>query len=251
MLRAIAPFTPENIVRGQFRGYRDEEGVDPKSDVETFVAARFTIDNWRWAGVPFCIRAGKSMAVTATEVLIEFKETAPVLPGGAVPHRNHLRFRFEPDTMIALGVSAKTPGEGLVGEPTELVAAHGSKLDMLPYERLLGDALRGDATAFAKESDVDHGWRIVDPVIKAATPMFSYEPGHQRPGRSRNRIVGPRAAGMIRRQSGGDGGALRVSAGSRAAPSVTSSTSRRSVSSGAMLETRPECCRRSSLFRAG
>jgi glucose-6-phosphate 1-dehydrogenase len=190
VLRAIGPLTVENVIRGQFRGYREEQGVDPRSNVETFVAARFTIDNWRWAGVPFCIRAGKRMAVTATEVLIEFKVPPPVLPGCAPNKRNHLRFRFEPDGMIALGVSTKTPGEGLCGEAIELVASRSPERDMLPYERLLGDALRGDATAFAKESDVDHGWRIVDPVIKAETPIYFYEPGTNGP-KEADRIVGP------------------------------------------------------------
>jgi glucose-6-phosphate 1-dehydrogenase len=177
LLRAIVPLCPDEVVRGQFRGYRAEPGVSPDSQVETFVAVRLWIDNWRWAGVPFCIRAGKCLAVTVTEVWVTLKSAPRVLPGSPPPGPSHVRFRLSPDVKIAVGVSAKVPGEAMRGEPVELVASHNRGDTMLAYERLLGDALRGDRTLFATEGTVESEWRAVDPVLRAATPLYYYDPG--------------------------------------------------------------------------
>ena len=144
VLKMIRPLIPSDVVRGQFRGYRREGGVAPESQVETFAALRFYIDSERWAGVPFYVRAGKCLPVTVTEVLVEFKQPGcPVLDEIEPPLPNYFRFRLSPDVMIALGTKTKVPGEAMAGERIELVARHGSGDEMGPYERLLGDAIKG------------------------------------------------------------------------------------------------------------
>jgi glucose-6-phosphate 1-dehydrogenase len=192
VLDAIEPLTPEAVVRGQVRGYRDEPGVAPDSRVETFAALRLSIDSWRWAGVPFYIRAGKRLATTATEVLVQmqspprsvFGEALAVLAG-----TNYLRFRLGPDVTSAVGVRSKRPGEAMVGHDVELVASHSDPDVMLPYERLIGDAMRGDASLFAREDTVEAAWRIVDGILGDASPLYEYEPGTWGPGEADRLIV--------------------------------------------------------------
>jgi glucose-6-phosphate 1-dehydrogenase len=185
VLQGIPPVEAKAIVRGQFRGYREEPGVAPDSKVETFVALKLLVNSWRWQGVPFYIRAGKCMPVTRTEVVARLRRP-PLIEGVRLP-ANHLRFRLSPDFVIALGVAIQAPGEMLAAEQVELELAHTRTGDLEPYEELLGDALRGDSFRFAREDYVEEAWRIVDPVITAGTPIHEYEPGaggRQRPTRS-------------------------------------------------------------------
>jgi glucose-6-phosphate 1-dehydrogenase len=177
VLKAVHPLTEADIVRGQFRGYRQEEGVASDSRVETYAAVRLSIDTWRWAGVPFYIRAGKCMPVTATEVVVEFKNPPRESFGEHIPGlANHVRLRLSPDVVIALGMRVKLPGEQMAGEDVELIARHQTGSELPPYERLLGDALRGDQTLFAPEDAVEAQWRIVDPVLESNTPCHEYQP---------------------------------------------------------------------------
>jgi glucose-6-phosphate 1-dehydrogenase len=177
ILKAVRPLAPGDVVRGQFKGYRQEEGVAPDSRVETYAAVRLSIDTWRWAGVPFYIRAGKCLPVTCTEVIVSFRrppretfaETTPGLP-------NRLRLRLSPGVVIALGVRVKLQGERMQGEDVELIASHQPAGEMTPYERLLGDALRGDQSLFASEEAIEAQWRIVQPVLGDATQVHEYEP---------------------------------------------------------------------------
>ncbi len=176
-LKTIRPLKPSDVVRGQFRGYRQEHGVALDSQVETFAALRVYLDSDRWTDVPFHVRVGKCLPVTATEVLIEFKRpSCPILDEHEPPLADYIRFRLGPEVVIALGAKFKRPGEAMVGERTELVARHGSGDDMDPYERLLGDAMRGDAMLFAREDAVEAAWRALDPILRTATPLYEYEP---------------------------------------------------------------------------
>jgi glucose-6-phosphate 1-dehydrogenase len=179
LIQAIRPLDRASVVRGQFRGYRDEPGVAPDSAVETYVAARLAIDTWRWAGVPFYIRAGKRLPVTDTEVLVEFRRPPLELFGELVPSRsNHLRLHLGPDVRIELGLRVKVPGDQLIGEDVELVAADRPAEGRPPYERLLGDAMHGETELFARQDTVEAEWRVVDPVIgDDTTPLYEYEPG--------------------------------------------------------------------------
>jgi len=176
--RSMRPLEPSDVVRGQFRGYRQEEGVARNSEVETFAAVRLQVDSWRWAGVPFYIRAGKCLPVTATEVLVELKRPPVALfPDctGAPPNR--FRFRLSPHVVLSLGARAKLPGEAMLGEDVELTACHDRTDEMAPYERLLRDAMRGDQMLFARQDSVEEAWRVVDPVLGSRTPLFEYESG--------------------------------------------------------------------------
>jgi glucose-6-phosphate 1-dehydrogenase len=176
VLKEIAPLSPDSVVRGQFAGYRQEKGVAPGSKVETFAALRLGINSWRWHGVPFYIRAGKELPVTCTEVLVQFRRP-PAVYSSTPPPPNYLRFRISPDVQIALGVMVKVPSEEMAGREIELLTCHHpGKDEMDAYERLLGDAMKGDATLFAREDYVEQAWRIVDPVLKAETPVHEYEP---------------------------------------------------------------------------
>jgi glucose-6-phosphate 1-dehydrogenase len=178
LLRAIKPLDPAHVVRGQFRGYRGEPGVAPDSPIETFVAVQLFIDTWRWSGVPFYIRAGKCLPVTSTTVTVSFKRPPRETFGEIVPaFSNHLRFRLSPDVLIGLGIRVKVPGERRVGEDVELVAAQNEGDAMAPYERLLGDAMRGDPSLFASEKTVEAQWRIVDPILGNLTPLYFYDKG--------------------------------------------------------------------------
>jgi len=177
VLKAIGPLEANHLVRGQFRGYRQEKGVAPDSKVETFAALQLEVDSWRWKGVPFYIRAGKNLPVTCTEVLGRFRKPPSVLKDSALS-RNHLRFRISPEMTIAVGTTVMAPSEVLEGETVEMVASrHPRPEEMEAYERVLGDAMAGDATLFAREDYVEEAWRIVDPVLKASTPIYEYEKG--------------------------------------------------------------------------
>jgi glucose-6-phosphate 1-dehydrogenase len=176
VLKGIPAIVPKEVVRGQFRGYRQEAGVASDSKTETFVALRVHINSWRWQKVPFFIRAGKCLPVTRTEVVARLRAPPSMVEGIPVPP-NHIRFRLSPDFIIALGALIKAPGEKLVGQEVELELARTRAGDLEPYEELLGDALKGDASRFAREDYVEEAWRVVDPAIKAGTPIFEYEPG--------------------------------------------------------------------------
>jgi glucose-6-phosphate 1-dehydrogenase len=175
VFRAIRPLSPRDLVRGQYAGYRQEAGVASDSTVETYAALRLQIDSWRWEGVPFFIRAGKKLATSCTEVLVTLKR--PPLRRGP-EDGNYLRFRLSPDVIIALGARVKKPGAELVSEPTELrMVHHQDKNEMLPYERLLGEAMEGDTLLFAREDSVDAAWAVVQPILGDVTPVHEYEPG--------------------------------------------------------------------------
>src|SRR5256884_3878049 len=177
VLKAIPSLTPDNVVRGQFRGYRSEKGVAPESTVETFVALRLQIDSWRWQGVPVYIRAGKHLPATCTEVVVRLRQP-PTMYHGFDLQSNYCRFRISPDIKIAMGANVIAPGEETVSQTTEMVATQLPRADeMDAYERVLGDAMHGDATLFAREDYVEEAWRIVDPVLKDGTPVHEYEPG--------------------------------------------------------------------------
>jgi glucose-6-phosphate 1-dehydrogenase len=181
VLRNVRPLSVDDLVRGQFKGYREEPGVAPDSFMATFAALRLYVDSWRWEGVPFYVRAGKSLATTATEVVVELERPPRVFNEPAVADGNYVRFRLSPEVVIAVGARHKRPGEGMVGEPVELsvvegpAQGHDGRMDA--YERLLGDAIAGDATLFARQDVVEAAWAIVDPVIHGPSPMFDYEPG--------------------------------------------------------------------------
>jgi glucose-6-phosphate 1-dehydrogenase len=188
VFRAIGPLSPGEVVRGQFCGYRDEKGVAADSQVETFVALRLAIESWRWKGVPFYIRAGKCLPVTCTEVLVELESPPAVFLPRLRP--NYLRFRLNPEVTIALGAMTKTPGEAMQGQMTELLVSHspdGEEMDA--YERLLGDAMHGDATLFAREDTVEAAWRIVDPIIGGAAPIEYYEPNTWGPSGAATKVT--------------------------------------------------------------
>jgi glucose-6-phosphate 1-dehydrogenase len=190
VLQAIEPLSASDVVRGQFRGYRSEKGVAPKSQTETFVALRLGINSWRWQGVPFYIRAGKCMPVTCTEIMIRLRRPPDIFRGAGNIQPNHFRFRISPDVTIAHGMMVKSPEGAISGEPVELVALdHGSANEMDAYERVLGDAMAGDPTLFAREDYVEEAWRIVDSVLRAGTPVYEYEPGAWGPGEARQSIA--------------------------------------------------------------
>jgi glucose-6-phosphate 1-dehydrogenase len=180
LLRTIRPLSPSQLVRGQYRGYRSEKGVAPDSDVETFAAVRLDIDTWRWEGVPFFIRAGKRLATTTTDVFATLKR--PPLSRLSPSDRNYLRFQLGPDMTIALGVRVKHPGEEMTSEPAELRALDKQTADeMDAYERLIGDAMCGDATLFSRQDGVEAAWAVVQPILGTSIPVYEYEPGSHGP----------------------------------------------------------------------
>ncbi len=177
VLKAIPPIKAKDLVRGQFRGYRSEKGVAPGSEVETFAALRLEVDSWRWQGVPFYIRAGKSLPVTCTEVMVRLRRPPTMFPS-CCPTSNYFRFRISPDVTAAFGLTVMDPEEKMVGQTMELLASHHAGADEPDaYERVLGDAMAGDSTLFAREDYVEEAWRIVDPVLKTGTPVHEYESG--------------------------------------------------------------------------
>jgi glucose-6-phosphate 1-dehydrogenase len=195
LLRAVRPLQPEDVVRGQYEGYRREDGVAADSTIETYVAARLAVNNWRWAGVPFLIRAGKSLPVTVTEVRVRLKRPPVILFGSAAATANEFCFRLSPDVSISLSALAKRPGEEMVGDAVQLIERYHPAHEMAPYERLLGDALRGDRTLFGNEEGVEAAWRIVDGVLDDAAPSKPY-PQHS---------WGPSEADGLARDLGGWG----------------------------------------------
>jgi glucose-6-phosphate 1-dehydrogenase len=177
LLKRIRPLAPSEVIRGQYRGYREVDGVASDSQVETFAALRLYIDTWRWAGVPFYIRAGKRMPVTATEVFVALKPPPRTIFDDAGSNgSNYFRFRLSPDVFISLGARRKLQGDAMVGEDVELVARQDFVDEMTPYERLLTDALRGDASLFAREDGVEAAWRVVDPILEDLPRVIEYEP---------------------------------------------------------------------------
>jgi glucose-6-phosphate 1-dehydrogenase len=178
LFKAITPLKPEDVVRGQYNGYRSVPGVSSTSEVETFVAVRLSIDNWRWAGVPIYIRAGKKLAVTSTEVVVEFKRPPRETFGEIVPVlSSHMRMRISPDISISMGLRVKKPGEAMAGQDVELSLVRQAAADMPPYQRLLGDARRGMAELFTREDSVEAQWQVVDGILGNVTPLYTYEPG--------------------------------------------------------------------------
>jgi glucose-6-phosphate 1-dehydrogenase len=177
VLKAIPAIDPKNLVRGQFVGYLQEKGVAPNSQVETFAALQLEIKSWRWDGVPFYIRAGKNLPVTCTEVMARLREPPTTNMTEPDTPRNYLRFRISPEMTIAMAVSVTAPGGTGKREEVELVACrHPQPGEMEAYERVLTDAMAGDATLFARQDYVEEAWRIVDPMLQAATPVYPYEP---------------------------------------------------------------------------
>ncbi len=194
ILRAVRPLDPAHVVRGQYAGYRQEEGVAPDSQVETFAAVKLAIDNWRWSDVPFYIRAGKYLLMRSTELLIEFKKPAQNVFGDTFPDRsNYYRFRISPFVKVSLGAQVKVPGEEMKGEQVELVAYHQSPDEMAPYERLLEGAIQGDEALFVREDAIEEQWRIVGPILGNAAPVFTYA----------QKTWGPTEADQLIAQDGG------------------------------------------------
>jgi len=177
VLRSIQALGPGDVVRGQFAGYRNEPGVQADSQVETYVALRLSIDSWRWRGVPFYIRAGKSLPVTVTEVVVNLRQT-PAVFSETPPPNNYYRFRVTPNLEIAAAAQVKASGDEFRGKLTELMAHDSSDVqEMEAYEELLDDAMHGNQMHFARQDYVEEAWRIVDPVLDNATPVHPYDPG--------------------------------------------------------------------------
>jgi glucose-6-phosphate 1-dehydrogenase len=202
LLKAIAPLDAAHVVRGQYRGYRNERGVAPSSMVETFAAVELRIDTWRWADVPFFVRTGKRMPETVTEVMVQLKKPPRDIFNEHIPCADYFRFRLGPEVAIALGMRVKRPGLGsgemMVGQDKELLASEASATETLPYERLLGDAMRGDQSLFARQDAIEAQWRVVDGVLGDATPLHLYDPGTWGPAEAEQRF--PRSARGVREQ---------------------------------------------------
>jgi glucose-6-phosphate 1-dehydrogenase len=191
VLKAISPLESKDLVRGQFRGYRKESGVAPESKIETFAALKLCIDSWRWRGVPFYIRAGKCLAVTCTEILMRLRQP-PTMYEHYNLKSNYVRLRISPDIALAFGLNVTSPVDESRSQISELLASrYPCAGEMDAYERVLGDAMAGDATLFAREDYVEEAWRIVDPVLKAGTPVFEYEPGTWGPSEVDQKVSPP------------------------------------------------------------
>ena len=192
VLRTIRPLSPAETVLGQFRGYREEGGVRKGSNVPTYAALHLFVDSWRWHGVPFHVTAGKCLSATRTEVLVQLKPAPGVVfaePG--LPDSNYVRFTLSPQMRIAVGARAKRPGEGMFGEPVELSVMENESSDRLDaYERLIGDAMDGDPTLFARQDAVEAAWAIVNPVLERTNPPFVYECGSAGPTEARSLVGG-------------------------------------------------------------
>jgi glucose-6-phosphate 1-dehydrogenase len=185
LFRAMRPLDPKEVVRGQFKGYRDEPGVAKNSQIETFAALQLHIDTWRWADVPFYIRAGKCLPISATEVTVTLKRPPlSIFDSSDGMPRNYFRLRLSPEVVISEGALVKRNGEQMQGEPVELIARHHSESEKLPYERLLGDAIRGDISLFTQDDSVEAAWRVVDPALTAGLAVLEYEPGTWGPSAS-------------------------------------------------------------------
>ena len=191
VLKAMLPLAPENLVRGQFRGYLKEPGVKPDSKVETFAALKLEVESWRWRGVPFYIRAGKLLPVTCTEMVVRLRQPPTMYQGFGVKS-NYVRLRISPDITIALGLNRMAPLTESAGELTEILGVtHPPAGEMDAYERVLSDAMAGDATLFAREDYVEEAWRIVDPALKAGTPVYEYEPNTWGPAQIAEKVTPP------------------------------------------------------------
>lgn len=191
VLKAISPLTSEDLVRGQFRGYLDEKGVAGNSTTETFAAMRLQINSWRWKGVPIYIRAGKCLPLTCTEVFARFRKPPTVIIESE-PSPNHMRLRISPDIAIAIATMVMGPSEQMTGQIVEMIASRQPRPEeMEAYERVLGDAIAGDATLFARQDYVEEAWRIVDPVLKQGSPLHSYEPNTWGPIEVDQRLAPP------------------------------------------------------------
>jgi glucose-6-phosphate 1-dehydrogenase len=189
VLKAIPPLESKNVVRGQFRGYRNEKGVAPDSQVETFAALQLEIDSWRWKGVPFYIRAGKCLPVTCAEIVVRLRQP-PTMYVEFNLKPNYFRFRISPEVTLAFGMNAIAPGEDTVSQSDEMIVSrHPRAEEMDAYERVLGDAMAGDPTLFAREDYVEEAWRIVDPVLKAGTPVDEYEPNSWGPSEVDHKVA--------------------------------------------------------------
>lgn len=176
VLKAIPPLNEKSLIRGQFRGYRNEKEVASDSQTETFAALRLEVNSWRWRGVPFYIRAGKCLPVTCTEVVLRLRRPPTIFPTCTAPP-NHFRFRISPEVTIAMGTTVMDQAEEMIGQSVEILASRRPDAgEMDAYERVLGDAMEGDRTLFAREDYVEEAWRIVDPVLKKTTPVHQYEP---------------------------------------------------------------------------
>jgi len=176
VLKAISEITPMDVVRGQFRNYRDESGVSKDSRTETFAALKLNIQSWRWKDVPFYVRAGKLLPVTCTEIVARFRKPPTLLSNGALKE-NHLRFRISPDVAIGMGMMTLASEDKFAMESTEMLASSAPRAgEMEAYERLLTAAMEGDGTLFAREDYVEEAWRIVDPILKADLPVYEYDP---------------------------------------------------------------------------
>ncbi len=194
VLRSMRPLTPNEVVRGRYRGFLKEAGVHPDSRTETYAAVRFHIDSWRWAGVPFLVRVGKKMPVTATEVLVDLRRPPQALFEDTTDcERNYFRFQFKPFTTISIGARAKKSGEAMTGEQIEMIAVHQEPDEMSAYERLIEDAMEGQAGLFARVDEVETAWGIVDPVLAANTHLYDYQPGTWGPLEARKLVVGHNA----------------------------------------------------------
>ncbi|MBT2118393.1 glucose-6-phosphate dehydrogenase [Dyella sp. LX-66] len=194
LFQAMRPLEPREVVRGQFAGYREIEGVAPDSQVETYAALRLHIDTWRWSGVPFYIRTGKRLPITSCEVVVTLKRPPLAVFDAASPlQSNYFRFRLSPEVVISAGTRVKQAGEAMRGEPAELVARHQSPNEEQPYQRLLGDALRGDAAQFTSDACVEAAWAVVEPILGHAAPVHEYAPGSW----------GPAAADALTEPDGG------------------------------------------------
>jgi glucose-6-phosphate 1-dehydrogenase len=192
VLQAMGSVDPDNLVRGQFRGYLDEPGVKPGSTTETFAAVKVEIDSFRWAGVPFYIRAGKNLPVTATEIVVCLHEPPRVFPIDPVT-RNHVRLRISPEITFAIGATVMSPQTDERALPIELIASrHPSAEEMDAYERVLSDAMAGDTTLFARQDYVEEAWRIVDPILNPeATPVYAYDPDTWGPRQAIEQVAPP------------------------------------------------------------
>jgi glucose-6-phosphate 1-dehydrogenase len=191
VLKAIPPLAPQDVVRGQFRGYRNEKGVRPDSNIETFAAVRLDVNTWRWQGVPFYIRAGKCLPVTCTEIVVRLRQPPTVFPM-SIPRSNYYRFRISPEVAGAFGMTVMDPEDKMIGQPMELLMRHKPTAgEMDAYERVLSDAMTGDATLFAREDYVAEAWRIVDSVLKSETPIHEYESNTWGPAAVDSLVVPP------------------------------------------------------------
>jgi glucose-6-phosphate 1-dehydrogenase len=175
VLQAIEPLMPHDVVRGQFRGYLEEPGVKPDSTTETFAAMRLFVNSFRWQGTPFYIRAGKNLPTTAMEIVLRLRKAPQIFPIAAA--NNYIRMELSPDVALALGMTAMAQNDEAARAVELCVSRHPSVQEMDAYERVLGDAMAGDQTMFAREDYVEEAWRIVDPVLTNPTPVYQYEPG--------------------------------------------------------------------------